>query len=124
MVLRARRIDGVEALRIGLVHSLHPIAELKTAALALAQELAVQPPLAMAAVIGVKHPKWDERPLLFIVRKPGQSVEKQDILNFLAGRVAKWWLPDEVVFLEALPVGGTGKVQKEALRKQYGGVFT
>ena len=82
------------------------------------------PAVAMAAVIGVKHPKWDERPLLFIVRKPGQSVEKQDILNFLAGRVAKWWLPDEVVFLEALPVGGTGKVQKEALRKQYGGVFT
>jgi fatty-acyl-CoA synthase len=82
------------------------------------------PAVAMAAVIGVKHPKWDERPLLFIVRKPGQSVEKDEILAFLAERVAKWWVPDDVVFLEALPVGGTGKVQKGDLRKQYGGVFT
>ena len=81
------------------------------------------PAVAMAAVIGVKHPKWDERPLLFIVRKPGQSVEKDDILAFLSERVAKWWVPDDVVFLDALPVGGTGKVQKGDLRKQYGGVF-
>ena len=62
--------------------------------------------------------------MLFIVRKPGQSVEKPEILAFLAERVAKWWVPDDVVFLEALPVGGTGKVQKGDLRKQYGGVFT
>ena len=81
------------------------------------------PAVAMAAVIGVKHPKWDERPLLFIVRKPGQALEKQDILDFLASRVAKWWVPDDVVFIDALPVGGTGKVQKGDLRKQYGGVF-
>ena len=81
------------------------------------------PAVAMAAVIGVKHPKWDERPLLFIVRKPGQSLEKQDILDFLTTRVAKWWVPDDVVFVEALPVGGTGKVQKGDLRKQYGGTF-
>jgi 3-(methylthio)propionyl---CoA ligase len=81
------------------------------------------PSVAMAAVIGVKHPKWDERPLLFIVRKPGQAVEKEEILAFLSERVAKWWVPDDVVFLDALPVGGTGKVQKEGLRKQYGGVF-
>jgi 3-(methylthio)propionyl---CoA ligase len=81
------------------------------------------PAVAMAAVIGVKHPKWDERPLLFIVRKPGQSVEKEEILAFLAERVAKWWVPDDVVFLDALPVGGTGKVQKGELRKEYGGVF-
>ena len=80
--------------------------------------------VAMAAVIGVKHPKWDERPLLFIVRKPGQSVEKEEILAFLTERVAKWWVPDDVVFLDALPVGGTGKVQKGELRKQYGGVFS
>jgi hypothetical protein len=71
------------------------------------------PAVAMAAVIGVKHPKWDERPLLFIVRKPGQALEKQEILDFLATKVAKWWVPDDVVFLESLPVGGTGKVQKE-----------
>ena len=82
------------------------------------------PAVAMAAVIGVKHPKWDERPLLFIVRKPGQAVEKEEILAFLAARVAKWWVPDDVVFLDALPVGGTGKVQKAELRKTYGGVFS
>jgi len=82
------------------------------------------PAVAMAAVIGVKHPKWDERPLLFIVRKPGQALEKEQILGFLTERVAKWWVPDDVVFLESLPVGGTGKVQKADLRKQYGGVFS
>ncbi|WP_353238798.1 long-chain-fatty-acid--CoA ligase [Limnohabitans sp.] len=82
------------------------------------------PAVAMAAVIGVKHPKWDERPLLFIVRKPGQSLEKQEILDFLTTKVAKWWVPDDVVFLESLPVGGTGKVQKNDLRKDYGGVFS
>ena len=82
------------------------------------------PAVAMAAVIGVKHPKWDERPLLFIVRKPGQALEKEEILAFLGERVAKWWVPDDVVFLESLPVGGTGKVQKNDLRKEYGGVFS
>jgi 3-(methylthio)propionyl---CoA ligase len=82
------------------------------------------PAVAMAAVIGVKHPKWDERPLLFIVRKPGQALEKEEILAFLTERVAKWWVPDDVVFLDSLPVGGTGKVQKADLRKQYGGVFS
>ena len=81
------------------------------------------PAVAMAAVIGVKHPVWDERPLLFVVRKPGHTLEREEILAFLTGRVAKWWIPDEVVFLDALPVGGTGKVQKGDLRKQYGGVF-
>jgi len=82
------------------------------------------PAVAMAAVIGIKHPKWDERPLLFIVRKPGQTLERDDILAFLAERVAKWWVPDDVIFVESLPVGGTGKVQKGDLRKQYGGVFS
>jgi fatty-acyl-CoA synthase len=82
------------------------------------------PAVAMAAVIGVKHPKWDELPLMFIVRKPGATLEKEEILKFLEDKVAKWWVPDDVVFLESLPVGGTGKVQKGDLRKQYGGVFT
>ena len=82
------------------------------------------PAVAMAAVIGVKHPKWDERPLLFIVRKPGKTVEREEILGFLTERVAKWWVPDDVIFLDALPVGGTGKVQKGDLRKKYGGVFS
>jgi fatty-acyl-CoA synthase len=82
------------------------------------------PAVAMAAVIGIKHPKWDERPLLFVVRKPGATLEKAEILEFLAGKVAKWWVPDDVIFLDSLPVGGTGKVQKGDLRKQYGGIFS
>ena len=82
------------------------------------------PAVAMAAVIGVKHPKWDERPLLFIVRKPGQAVDKAEVLDFLAGRVAKWWLPDDVLFVESLPLGGTGKVQKNELRQRHGNAFS
>ena len=82
------------------------------------------PAVAMAAVIGVKHPKWDERPLLFVVKKPGQALEKAEILDFLAQRVSKWWVPDDVMFLDALPVGGTGKVQKNELRSKYGGTFS
>ena len=81
------------------------------------------PAVAMAAVIGVKHPRWEERPLLFIVRKPEHTLEREEILAFLAAQVAKWWVPDEVIFLESLPVGGTGKVQKAALRERYGGTF-
>jgi len=82
------------------------------------------PAVAMAAVIGVKHAQWDERPLLLLVRKPNAALEKQEILDFLADKVAKWWIPDDVVFVEALPVGGTGKVQKNELRKTYGGIFS
>jgi acyl-CoA synthetase (AMP-forming)/AMP-acid ligase II len=81
------------------------------------------PAVAMAAVVGVRHPKWDERPLLFIVRKSDQSLEIEEILLFLAERVAKWWIPDAVIFLDTLPVGGTGKVQKATLREQYGNHF-
>ncbi len=82
------------------------------------------PAVAMAAVIGVKHPRWEERPLLLIVRKPEQSLERDEILAFLARRVAKWWLPDGVIFVESLPVGGTGKVQKASLREQYESEFS
>ncbi len=81
------------------------------------------PAVAAAAVIGVKHPKWQERPLLFVVRKPGRTLEREEILSFLAGQVARLCVPDEVIFLDSLPLGGTGKVQKAALRKQYGNVF-
>ena len=84
----------------------------------------LHPGVAMAAVIGIKHPKWEERPLLLVVRKPDAAVGKDELLAFLAERVAKWWIPDDVVFVDALPVGGTGKVQKNELRKQYGGVFS
>jgi fatty-acyl-CoA synthase len=82
------------------------------------------PAVANAAVIGIKHPKWDERPLLLVVRKPEQSLEKDQIIDFLRGKVADWWLPDDVVFVDSLPVGGTGKVQKTELRQKYGGIFT
>jgi fatty-acyl-CoA synthase len=82
------------------------------------------PAVAMAAVIGIKHPRWEERPLIFIVRKPDQRLESDEVLAFLAERVAKWWLPDAVIFLDSLPVGGTGKVQKAILRDQYAGHFS
>lgn len=89
-------------------------------------ENAVQahPAVALAAVIGVKHPKWEERPLLLVVRKPDSNVSREELLAFLAERVAKWWIPDEVLFVDALPVGGTGKVQKNELRQKYGSVFS
>jgi fatty-acyl-CoA synthase len=85
---------------------------------------AAHPSVAMAAVIGVKHPKWDERPLLLIVPKPEKTLEKQELIDFLSQRVAKWWVPDEVIFVQSLPVGGTGKVQKGDLRLKYGSIFT
>jgi acyl-CoA synthetase (AMP-forming)/AMP-acid ligase II len=81
------------------------------------------PAVAAAAVIGVKHPKWQERPLLFVVRKQGQALEREDILGYLVKQVARLCVPEDVIFLDSLPVGGTGKVQKALLRQQYGGVF-
>ena len=77
------------------------------------------PGVAEAAVIGVPHPKWDERPLLLIVVKPGALVTKSDVIGHLEGRVAKWWLPDEVLFVDALPHTATGKLLKTALRDAY-----
>jgi len=81
--------------------------------------VAGHPAVAEAAVIGVAHPKWDERPLLLVVKRPGAAVTPEEIIEFLRTQVAKWWLPDEVLFVEALPRGGTGKVQKAALRETY-----
>nr|WP_315259382.1 3-(methylthio)propionyl-CoA ligase [uncultured Duganella sp.] len=77
------------------------------------------PAVMQAACIGVFHPKWDERPLLVVVRKPGQDVSREQLLAHFDGKIAKWWLPDDVVFADALPVGGTGKIQKNKLREQY-----
>jgi fatty-acyl-CoA synthase len=76
------------------------------------------PEVAEAAVIGVKHPKWDERPLLVVVRKPGSQVKAEALLGFLQGRIAKWWVPDDVIFVESLPHTATGKLSKLELRKQ------
>ena len=77
------------------------------------------PDVAEAAVIAVPHPKWQERPLLLVVAREGRSPAREDILEHLAGQVAKWWLPDDVVFLDELPHTATGKVLKLELRKQF-----
>ena len=85
------------------------------------ENLAVgHPQVAEAAVIGVRHPKWDERPLLVVVLKQGQSATKEDILGFMDGKIARWWMPDDVVFLDEIPHTATGKIQKIALRERLG----
>jgi len=84
------------------------------------ENLAVgHPKVAEAAVIGIKHPKWDERPLLVIVPKKDQSVTKEEILGFMQGKIAKWWMPDDVVFVDEIPHTATGKIQKIMLRDQF-----
>lgn len=77
------------------------------------------PSVAEAAVIGVHHPKWDERPLLIIVPKNAGELSKGDILEFLRGKVAKWWLPDDVLFVDEIPHTATGKIQKMQLRAKF-----
>jgi 3-(methylthio)propionyl---CoA ligase len=76
------------------------------------------PSVAMAACIGIRHPKWDERPLLVVVRKPQASVTREQLLGFYAGKIPKWWTPDDVVFVDSIPLGATGKMQKNKLREQ------
>jgi len=76
--------------------------------------------VAEAAVIGVKHPKWGERPLACVVVKPGESLTTDELLEFLDGRVAKWWLPDDVVFIDAVPKTSVGKFSKRDLRARFG----
>ncbi|HTS40774.1 MAG TPA: fatty-acid--CoA ligase [Xanthobacteraceae bacterium] len=84
------------------------------------ENLAVgHPKVAEAAVIGVKHPKWDERPLLVVVVKKDQSVSKQELIEFMTGKIAKWWIPDDVAFVEEIPHTATGKIQKTALRERF-----
>ncbi|MAK11827.1 MAG: long-chain-fatty-acid--CoA ligase [Rhizobiales bacterium TMED83] len=72
-----------------------------------------------AAVIGIAHPKWDERPLLVIVKNEGAEVAKEEILGYLEGKIAKWWMPDDVVFVDEIPHTATGKIQKLTLRQQF-----
>ncbi|MBO0712607.1 MAG: long-chain fatty acid--CoA ligase, partial [Acetobacteraceae bacterium] len=66
-----------------------------------------------------KHPKWDERPLLVVVMKQGQRATREDILGFMQGKIASWWMPDDVVVVDAIPHTATGKIQKSALREQF-----
>ena len=79
------------------------------------------PAVQEAAVIGVAHKRWQERPLLLILLKAGQTASREDILGFMEGKVAKWWMPDDVVFVDALPHTATGKLQKLKLREQFRG---
>ena len=77
------------------------------------------PAVAEAAVIGVHHPKWDERPLLIVVKKPEARLERDEMLAFFEGKIAKWWLPDDVVFVDEIPHTATGKIQKTTLRDMF-----
>jgi fatty-acyl-CoA synthase len=72
-----------------------------------------------AAVIAIPHPKWDERPLLVAVKKPGSSVTKEELLKFFVGKIAKWCIPDDVVFVEEIPHTATGKILKTKLREDF-----
>ena len=84
------------------------------------ENLAVAHPcVAQAAAISVPHPKWQERPLLVVVVKPGESLTREELLNFFLGKVAKWWIPDDVVFVDKLPLTATGKLSKLQLRQQF-----
>jgi fatty-acyl-CoA synthase len=76
------------------------------------------PTAANAAVIGSYHPKWDERPVLLVQLKPGASATKDDYLAFLEGKIAKWWTPDDVVFVDDIPLGATGKIDKKLIRQK------
>jgi len=75
------------------------------------------PAVAMAACIGIKHPKWDERPIIAVVKKPGAEVTREELISFYEDKTAKWQIPDDVVFVEAIPLGATGKILKTKLRE-------
>jgi fatty-acyl-CoA synthase len=77
------------------------------------------PAVAMAACIAARHPKWDERPLLVVMKKPGAELTREELLAFFDGKIAKWWTPDDVVFVDAIPLGATGKMQKNKLRDAF-----
>jgi fatty-acyl-CoA synthase len=77
------------------------------------------PGVAEAAIIGVAHPKWQERPLLLIVKRPTVEITRESVLDYLSSRIAKWWLPDDVIFVNELPHTATGKILKAKLREQY-----
>jgi acyl-CoA synthetase (AMP-forming)/AMP-acid ligase II len=89
--------------------------------IALENIAAGHPDVLQAAVIGVAHPKWQERPLLVVVRRQGSRLERGALLDFMRDKVASWWLPDDVVFVDAMPMTGTGKIHKLTLREQFKG---
>mgnify|MGYP000202496778 FL=1 len=77
------------------------------------------PAVAEAAAIGMMHPKWDERPVLFVVKQEGKEVTAEEVINFLSDKVAKWWLPDAVEFVDDIPHTATGKISKKDLRERF-----
>jgi len=77
------------------------------------------PDIAEAAAVGMYHPKWDERPVLFVVKKDGADLTAQEVLDFLTDKIAKWWLPDAVEFIDEIPHTATGKISKKDLRDQF-----
>jgi acyl-CoA synthetase (AMP-forming)/AMP-acid ligase II len=77
------------------------------------------PEVAMAACIAAHHPKWDERPLLIVTRKPGSELSRDELLGFYEGKIARWWAPDDVVFVDSIPLGATGKMLKNKLRERF-----
>ena len=77
------------------------------------------PAVAQAAVIGVHHPRWQERPLLVVVAKPDRQVTAEELIEFLRPQMASWWVPDDVAFVEALPMTATGKIHKVTLRERF-----
>lgn len=85
--------------------------------------LMAHPAVAEAAVVGLKHPKWQERPLAVVVKAPGQDVTKEELTAFLEDKVAKWWLPDDYVFTDDVPKTGTGKFDKKVVREQYADMY-
>ena len=86
------------------------------------ENLAVGHPKAeLCAVIGAFHPKWDERPVLLVKLKPGEKATKDEFLQFLEGKIAKWWTPDDVVFVDDIPLGATGKIDKKLIRQRMEG---
>jgi fatty-acyl-CoA synthase len=77
------------------------------------------PAVAMAACIAARHPRWDERPLLVVSTRPGTRVTREELIGFYEGKIAKWWTPDDVVFVDAIPLGATGKMLKNRLREMF-----
>jgi fatty-acyl-CoA synthase len=82
------------------------------------ENLAVGHPKAqLCAVIAAAHPRWDERPVLIVQLRAGESATKQEFVDFLEGKIAKWWMPDDVLFVDEIPLGATGKIDKKLIRQ-------
>lgn len=82
---------------------------------------ASHPGIAIVACIAARHPKWGERPVLLAVRKPTANVSRVELIEYFKGKIARWWMPDDVIFIDTIPLGATGKILKSKLREQYGG---